>query len=229
MVSSWLWGVSRTFPSLESLLGLVGEGGWSVCLVVFCVHVKRFPYVQKLTASKQPCLMSFPKWYLAPPCPGRKRIFTPAEMGQQRMLEAWEIPGGGMPFGLSLGSSCAADSLSPDYHGTVRWKVCPCIVLAAKVISQGKVKKKVCRAKQLRSPISVVIFDPWLLIWQVPGTSAQCFWIQLPFGCVFLLGSQIWLGSKDEMRGAYPGPPYPCLKGVRVRRQGTKCGDWAGV
>lgn len=124
---------------------------------------------------------------------------------------------GGVPFGLSLGSSCAADSLSPDYHGAVLWKVYPCIALAAKVISQGKVKKKVCRAETVA--VSHFSGDIWPLASDITAP-----W---DFSSVFL--SQIWLGSKDEMRGAYPGPPYHCLKGVRMRRQGTKCGDWAGV
>lgn len=162
-VSSLLWGVSRTFPFVESLLGLWGRRV-VMCLIIFCVHVKRSPYIQKLTTSKQSCLMSS-KWYLAPPLPREEEIFTPTEMGQQWMLYK---PGryrvGGMPFkpksGLQL---CCGLPQALITTGAVRWKVYPCIALAAKVISQGIRKKTPAGQKQVRFPISVVIFNPGLI------------------------------------------------------------------
>lgn len=95
-----------------------------------------------------------------------------------------------MPFGLNLGSSCAVDSLSPDYHRGCLLKIYPCIALAAKVISQGKRKKRVCRAETGEvshfsgdiQPLASDITGPWDFssVFLNPTTLWMCFTIGVP-------------------------------------------------
>lgn len=57
----------------------------------------------------------------------------------------------GTPLGLRLGSSCALESLNPDYCRNYLPKICPCNMPAAKVIFQGKMgEKKVYREKKVK-------------------------------------------------------------------------------